>query len=176
MRQLPRSFRERRMAAGPLPGVRRPVRPERSGTHSLRAEERSARAGRSFRSSCPMRSPTLPADLTGRLHLAAQAITDPANPRFARRSSIDLWKRYLGLGAVRAGRRLSPRRAGQPSGVARLAGARLRGARLRSEAHDSPDPHQPHVSASLRSAAGRPFRRRPRRISPRYFRSPGCGG
>jgi len=40
----------------------------------------------------------VPRDLEGRLHLAAQAITDPANPRFARSIVNRLWKRYLGLG------------------------------------------------------------------------------
>ncbi len=42
----------------------------------------------------------VPADLTGRLHLVAQSITDPANPRFARTIVNRLWKRYLGLGLV----------------------------------------------------------------------------
>ena len=40
----------------------------------------------------------VPADLPGRLHLVAQSITDPANPRFARSIVNRLWKRYLGLG------------------------------------------------------------------------------
>ncbi len=42
----------------------------------------------------------VPTDLSGRLHLAAQLITDPANPRFARTIVNRLWKRYLGLGLV----------------------------------------------------------------------------
>jgi hypothetical protein len=41
---------------------------------------------------------SIPTDLTGRLHLAAQLITDPANPRFAKTIVNRLWKRYLGLG------------------------------------------------------------------------------
>ena len=41
---------------------------------------------------------TVPADLPGRLHLAAQSITDPANPRFAKTIVNRLWKRYLGWG------------------------------------------------------------------------------
>jgi hypothetical protein len=41
---------------------------------------------------------SVPADLQGRLHLAAQRITDPANPRFAKAIVNRLWKRYLGLG------------------------------------------------------------------------------
>ncbi|MBI3838253.1 MAG: DUF1553 domain-containing protein [Planctomycetia bacterium] len=40
----------------------------------------------------------VPADLAGRLHLVAQSITDPANPRFAKTVVNRLWKRYLGLG------------------------------------------------------------------------------
>jgi Protein of unknown function (DUF1549)/Protein of unknown function (DUF1553) len=40
----------------------------------------------------------VPADLGGRLHLAAQWITDPANPRFAKTIVNRLWKRYFGLG------------------------------------------------------------------------------
>ncbi len=40
----------------------------------------------------------VPADLSARLHLAAQLITDPANPRFAKTIVNRLWKRYLGLG------------------------------------------------------------------------------
>lgn len=40
----------------------------------------------------------VPADLPGRLHLVAQSITDPANPRFAKAIVNRLWKRYLGLG------------------------------------------------------------------------------
>ena len=40
----------------------------------------------------------MPDDLPGRLHLAAQLITDPANPRFAKTIVNRLWKRYLGLG------------------------------------------------------------------------------
>jgi hypothetical protein len=40
----------------------------------------------------------VPRDVEGRLHLAAQLITDPANPRFAKAIVNRLWKRYLGLG------------------------------------------------------------------------------
>ncbi|HEV3138266.1 MAG TPA: DUF1549 domain-containing protein, partial [Pirellulales bacterium] len=40
----------------------------------------------------------VPADLAGRLKLAAQLITDPANPRFAKTIVNRLWRRYLGLG------------------------------------------------------------------------------
>lgn len=39
-----------------------------------------------------------PADLDGRLHLAAQLITDPTNPRFAKAIVNRLWRRYFGLG------------------------------------------------------------------------------
>ena len=46
----------------------------------------------------PDESPSVPADLDGRLHLAAQLITDPANPRFAQTIVNRLWKRYFGLG------------------------------------------------------------------------------
>jgi hypothetical protein len=40
----------------------------------------------------------VPSDLPERLHLAAQLITDPANPRFAKTIVNRLWKRYFGLG------------------------------------------------------------------------------
>jgi hypothetical protein len=40
----------------------------------------------------------VPTDLSGRLHLAAELITDPANPRFAETIVNRLWKRYLGIG------------------------------------------------------------------------------
>ncbi|HEV3025417.1 MAG TPA: DUF1549 domain-containing protein, partial [Pirellulales bacterium] len=40
----------------------------------------------------------VPADLGGRLHLAALLVTDPANPRFAKTIVNRLWKRFLGLG------------------------------------------------------------------------------
>ncbi len=36
--------------------------------------------------------------MPARLHLAAQLITDPANPRFAKTIVNRLWKRYFGLG------------------------------------------------------------------------------
>lgn len=39
-----------------------------------------------------------PAELSGRLARAAQLITDPADPRFAKTIVNRLWKRYLGLG------------------------------------------------------------------------------
>jgi hypothetical protein len=41
---------------------------------------------------------SVPDDLGGRLHLVAQLITDPANPRFAKTIVNRLWKRYFGLG------------------------------------------------------------------------------
>jgi len=41
---------------------------------------------------------SVPADLPGRLHLAAHLVTDPANPRFAKTIVNRLWRRYLGLG------------------------------------------------------------------------------
>ncbi len=40
----------------------------------------------------------VPDDEEGRLHRAAQLITDPLNPRFAKAIVNRLWKRYLGLG------------------------------------------------------------------------------
>ncbi len=46
MRQLPRPFRKRRMAAGPVPGVRRLVRPAGPGAHSLRSEKRRNGGGK----------------------------------------------------------------------------------------------------------------------------------
>ncbi len=45
-------------------------------------------------------SAEVPTDLDARLHLAAQLITDPANPRFAKTIVNRLWKRYFGLGLV----------------------------------------------------------------------------
>lgn len=41
---------------------------------------------------------TAPVELNDRLHLLAQWIVDPANPRFARTLVNRLWKRYLGWG------------------------------------------------------------------------------
>jgi hypothetical protein len=40
----------------------------------------------------------MPKDLDSRLHLAAELLTDPANPRFAKTIVNRLWKRYLGIG------------------------------------------------------------------------------
>jgi hypothetical protein len=40
----------------------------------------------------------VPSEVEGRLHMAAQLVVDPANPRFARTIVNRLWKRYLGLG------------------------------------------------------------------------------
>lgn len=40
----------------------------------------------------------VPTDSNARLHLAAQLITDPANPRFPKTIVNRLWKRYFGLG------------------------------------------------------------------------------
>lgn len=39
-----------------------------------------------------------PVELRDRLHVLAQALVDPANPRFAKTIVNRLWKRYLGLG------------------------------------------------------------------------------
>src|SRR5262249_39361071 len=39
-----------------------------------------------------------PEDETGRLRRAAQMLTDPQNPRFAKAIVNRLWKRYMGLG------------------------------------------------------------------------------
>ncbi len=41
---------------------------------------------------------TIPDSLDERLHLAADLLTDPANPRFAKTIVNRLWKRYFGLG------------------------------------------------------------------------------
>lgn len=41
-----------------------------------------------------------PAELNGRLHLLAQLVTDPANPRFSETIVNRLWKRYLGWGFI----------------------------------------------------------------------------
>jgi hypothetical protein len=46
----------------------------------------------------PGASQVVPTGIDGRLHLAAQLVTDPASPRFARTIVNRLWKRYLGLG------------------------------------------------------------------------------
>ena len=40
----------------------------------------------------------MPANVDGRLHQVARAITDPLNPRFAKTMVNRLWKRYFGLG------------------------------------------------------------------------------
>ncbi len=48
----------------------------------------------------PAARTAVPSDLPARLHLAAQLVTDPANPRFARTIVNRLWKRYLGWGLV----------------------------------------------------------------------------
>lgn len=42
----------------------------------------------------------VPSDEDGRLRRAAQLVTDPHNPRFARAIVNRLWKRYMGLGLV----------------------------------------------------------------------------
>jgi hypothetical protein len=42
----------------------------------------------------------VPNDLDARLHIAAQLLTDAANPRFAKTIVNRLWKRYMGLGLV----------------------------------------------------------------------------
>ena len=71
----------------------------RSDLEHVRCELKS---GRTVPAAFPFKLPDgvadVPADLPGRLHLVAQAITDPANPRFARSIVNRLWKRYLGLG------------------------------------------------------------------------------
>jgi hypothetical protein len=41
-----------------------------------------------------------PDDMEGRLHLAAQLLTDPLNARFSETIVNRLWKRYLGLGLI----------------------------------------------------------------------------
>ncbi len=46
----------------------------------------------------PGSTQSVPSDLPGRLHLVAQAVADPANPRFAKTIVNRLWKRYFGLG------------------------------------------------------------------------------
>lgn len=40
----------------------------------------------------------IPGDLDARLHVTAQLVTDPLNPRFAKTIVNRLWRRYLGLG------------------------------------------------------------------------------
>jgi hypothetical protein len=60
------------------------------------------KSGRSVAARFPFDLPgapdTVPADVIGRLHMAAQLITDPANPRFAKSIVNRLWKRFLGWG------------------------------------------------------------------------------
>ena len=48
----------------------------------------------------PGTTTALPLDPDERLHVAAQLITDPGNPRFAKTIVNRLWKRYFGLGLV----------------------------------------------------------------------------
>jgi hypothetical protein len=71
----------------------------KSDLEHVRCEMKS---GRTVAAAFPFELPDavaeVPNDLSGRLHMAAQAITDPANPRFARSIVNRLWKRYLGLG------------------------------------------------------------------------------
>ncbi len=43
---------------------------------------------------------SVPDELAGRLHLAAQLLTDPLNTRFTQTIVNRLWKRYLGLGLI----------------------------------------------------------------------------
>ncbi len=65
----------------------------------IRCEAKSGhRIAAKFPFELPGAPESVPADLPGRLHLAAQSIVDPANPRFARTIVNRLWKRYLGLG------------------------------------------------------------------------------
>ncbi len=42
----------------------------------------------------------VPNELDERLHIAAQLVTDPANPRFAKTIVNRLWKRYMGLALI----------------------------------------------------------------------------
>lgn len=60
------------------------------------------KSGRTVAARFPFELPgapvSVPADLPARLHLTAQLITDPANPRFAKAIVNRLWKRYLGWG------------------------------------------------------------------------------
>jgi hypothetical protein len=60
--------------------------------------------GKTVRAEFPFNLPGVPekasTDLDGRLHLAAQLITDPLNARFAETIVNRLWKRYLGLGLI----------------------------------------------------------------------------
>ena len=61
-----------------------------------------AKTGKFVPAKFPFELPGVPQEapsvLGGRLHLAAQQLTDPANPRFAKTIVNRLWKRYLGLG------------------------------------------------------------------------------
>ena len=97
VRQLPRPFREQRVAAGAVSGVRRVV-----CAHDLEKIRCELKTGQTvpakFPFELPGRSPEIPADLDARLHLTARLITDPANSRFAETIVNRLWKRYFGLG------------------------------------------------------------------------------
>ncbi len=65
----------------------------------IRCEQKSGQTvAARFPFEIPGVSEAVPQDLPGRLHLAAQRITDPANPRFGKAIVNRLWKRYLGLG------------------------------------------------------------------------------
>ena len=101
---------------------------------------------------------TAPDDLDGRLHLAAELITDPLNARFAETIVNRLWKRYLGLGLVEPADDFRPDRPASHPELLDLARLRLRRARLRSETHHPSHSRQPHLPARLRSCVGRPFR------------------
>ncbi len=61
-----------------------------------------ARSGQIVAAAFPFDLPGMPADVPadedGRLRRAAQLLTDPLNPRFAKAIVNRLWKRYLGLG------------------------------------------------------------------------------
>ncbi len=61
-----------------------------------------ARTGQIVAAAFPFELPGMPSDVPqgedGRLRRAAQLLTDPLNPRFARSIVNRLWKRYLGLG------------------------------------------------------------------------------
>ena len=60
------------------------------------------KSGKTVAASFPFELPgaveQVPNDLPGRLHFVAQAVVDPANPRFAKTIVNRLWKRYLGIG------------------------------------------------------------------------------
>ncbi len=65
----------------------------------IRCESKSGRfVPAKFPFELPDAPKAAPSVLNARLHLAAQLLTDPLNPRFAKTIVNRLWKRYLGLG------------------------------------------------------------------------------